>query len=157
MEKIDAKPNEVLHIAVPIKLTMSPKYAKGNLHITFGDVGNDIFLGEDDDREPIMTILGCLGGGVEIQDKLTNETWFLSFKHIADSYRHIQVNRVSENPTEQGVCPDCGHGLNYDGYSMQDDSLCHSVSCLNEECGWNGTEWYRTVFDNIADITGEPL
>jgi len=59
--------------------------------------------------------------------------------------------------TERGICPMCGEELEYDGYKMKDDSLCYYVVCNNKECNWNGTEWYRTEYDNTADITGMPL
>lgn len=59
--------------------------------------------------------------------------------------------------TEQGVCPKCGDSLEYDTYQMKDDALCYFVWCPGKVCGWQGTEWYRTEYDNTADLKGMPL
>jgi hypothetical protein len=76
--------------------------------MTFGDVGNEIYVpkpgaGDNDKRENqehIMTVIGCLGGGLEIQDRLTGDHWFISFLDIANAYRPTQLERVEENEDE---------------------------------------------------------
>ena len=59
--------------------------------------------------------------------------------------------------TEQGICPMCEEQVEYGPYQMKDDSLCYEVECQSKHCDWMGTEWYRTEYDNTADITGMPL
>jgi len=51
----------------------------------------------------------------------------------------------------------CGEQVEYGPYQMKDDSLCYEVECQSKHCDWMGTEWYRTEYDNTADITGMPL
>ena len=98
MERIDSKPDEKLELSIPIKLSLSPKYSKGNIHLTFGDTGVSFSAGEGEGKEKIMEIIACIGGGIEIQDKLTEETWFLSFMDIAEAYRPIQLERIKDKP-----------------------------------------------------------
>jgi hypothetical protein len=93
-ERIDSKPDEKLELSLPFKLSLSPKYSKGNIHLTFGDTAVNFSIGEGDEKKEIMTIIACIGGGIEIQDELTEETWFLSFIDIADAYRPIQLERA---------------------------------------------------------------
>jgi hypothetical protein len=95
-ERIDGKPDEKLELSLPFKLCMSPKYSKGNMHITFSDVSVKVTTGEGDEEKKIMTIIACIGGGIEIQDDLTEETWFLSFMDIAEAYRPIQLERMKD-------------------------------------------------------------
>jgi hypothetical protein len=98
-ERIDSKPDEKLELSIPLKLCMSPKYSKGNFHLTFGDTSVKVTTGEGDEKKNIMTIIACIGGGIEIQDDLTEETWFLSFMDIAEAYRPIQLERIKDEVT----------------------------------------------------------
>lgn len=111
-DRIEGAPEERILLEIPAKLCLSPKYTKGSLHMTFGDVGSEIYVPKetelpDVDAEPgeeqkehIMTVIGCLGGGLEIQDRLTGEHWFISFLDIANAYRPTQLERVEESEDE---------------------------------------------------------
>lgn len=86
-------------------------------------------------------------------ESLANTKWCKK----CNTYHPPEYKCKPKMKIEQGVCPVCGDSLEYDGYRMQDDWVCYDVGCPNEECNWNGTEWYQTKYDNTADITGMPL
>lgn len=59
--------------------------------------------------------------------------------------------------TKQNTCPKCFKPFIYGAYSMQDEALYYEVECCGDDCDFVGTEWYKTVFDNVADEKGNPL
>lgn len=103
MGRIDSKPDEKLELSLPLNLCMSPKHSKGDLHITYGDTAVSFTAGKGDEKHKIMEIIACIGGGIEIQDKLTEETWFLSFMDIAEAYRPMQLERIKAEEKTNGT------------------------------------------------------
>ena len=59
--------------------------------------------------------------------------------------------------TKQNTCPKCFCPFEYGVGSVHDEGFYYEVECTNDDCDFVGTEWYKLVFDNVADERGNPL
>lgn len=102
------KPTEEATLIVRAVVTIDPEYSDGSMHMTFQDCCAEVregLPGRDGKPELIGEVIGCLGGGVEINDRKSGKTYFISAKSLWEAF----VNReVRDSTGHDSVCPICG-------------------------------------------------
>ena len=59
---------------------------------------------------------------------------------------------TKKSKQKQGICPKCGSPFEYKGTESPNEGvIIKSVYCTNDNCGFNGTEWYKVVFVGIEE------
>ena len=69
-ELIDGHPSEEIVLTVTAELTCSPRYARNTLHMKYEPC--DV---SDGAGNRLGSISPCVGGGIELHDEATGETW----------------------------------------------------------------------------------
>tara|TARA_R100000750_G_C2265573_1_gene65477 strand:- start:140 stop:523 length:384 start_codon:yes stop_codon:yes gene_type:complete len=47
---------------------------------------------------------------------------------------------------QQGKCPKCNSGLDYDDEGLEGDSYSYGAKCSNDECDFKGREYHGLIF-----------
>ena len=86
---------ERLRVTVELELCFDPGRKKNKMHMTLADTSVSVSV---DDNE-VGEICACLGGGVEVQDRLSGKTWFLSSLSLWTGFR-AAIDKAMD--TEEG-------------------------------------------------------
>jgi hypothetical protein len=102
-------PTEKIILSVEAIVTIDPEYLSGNMHLTFQDCSAEVrqgLSGREGKPELIGEIVGCLGGGVEINDKKSGKTYYISAGALWEAFENWI--RKNDSTGHDSVCPICG-------------------------------------------------
>lgn len=89
-DKIDDFPSGEIAITVPLRLTSSPRYSRGNLHMKYE------MAEVTQDGKPIGSIAPCVGGGIELHDEASGESWFMNIADLWEAFQKSLPKEVTE-------------------------------------------------------------
>lgn len=81
--------DEEITLVVKAKLTYSPRRSENVLHMKFGDTTMDVTA----DGKKLGSVAACIGGGVEMQDSTTQETWTMDFRDLWYAFQQALYNK----------------------------------------------------------------
>ena len=81
----ETEADRTIDLKMKARCTFDPNRKKNKLHMTFADTTVTVTVSDKDDKE-LGKICACIGGGIEIRDAETEETWFISSRQLWEAY-----------------------------------------------------------------------
>lgn len=84
----EGKPTEKVILSVEAEVINDPEYSRGTMHMRF----QNTYVGIKQGEKLVGEICGCLGGGVEVTDKKSDKSYYISAGSIWEAF----VNRKTK-------------------------------------------------------------